>query len=44
MSERSLEVFISHLVEPPEFDADEEQLEKNFVSAFYESSKIRRKK
>lgn len=40
MSERSIEVFISHLVEPPEFDADEEQLEKNFVTAFYESSKI----
>lgn len=40
MSERSIEVFISHLVEPPEFDADEDQLEKNFVTAYYESSKI----
>jgi len=40
MSERSMETFISHLVEPPEFDADEEQLEKNFDKAYYESSKI----
>ena len=40
MSDRSIEVFISHLVEPPELDADEEQLEKNFVTAYYESSKI----
>ncbi len=40
MSERSLEAFISNLVEPPEFDADEEQLERNFIKAYYESSKI----
>lgn len=40
MSERSLEAFISNLVEPPELDADEEQLERNFKYAYYESSKI----
>ena len=40
MSEKSLEVFISHLVEPPELDADEIQLEYNFEQAYYESSKI----
>ena len=40
MSERSLETFISNLVEPPEFDADEEQLEQNYEKALYETSKI----
>lgn len=40
MSERSLEVFISNIVEPPEMDADEEQLERNFENAYYESSKV----
>ena len=40
MSERSIEVFISHVIEPPELDADEEQLEKSFATAYYESSKI----
>ena len=39
MSEKSSEIFISHVVEPPEFDADEDQLEKNYASAIYQSSK-----
>ena len=40
MSEQAMETFISNLVEPPEFDADEEQLERNYEKASYESSKI----
>lgn len=40
MSEQAMETFISNLVEPPEFDADEEQLEHNYEKASYESSKI----
>jgi hypothetical protein len=40
MSEKSQEVLLYNLVEPPEFDADEEELEKRYQKAFYESSKI----
>lgn len=40
MSEKSQEVLLYNLVEPPEFDADEEELEERYQKAFYESSKI----
>jgi len=40
MSEKSLQVFISYLDEPPELDADEDQLEKNFKRGYFESSKL----
>jgi len=40
MSEKSLQVFVSYLDEPPEFDANETQLEKNFKRGYFESSKL----
>ena len=40
MSKKSLEVFISYLDEPPELDADEDQLEQNLLNALFESSKV----
>lgn len=40
MSEKSQEILLYTLVEPPEFDADEEELEARYKDAFYQSSKI----
>ena len=40
MSEKSQQMLLYTLVEPPEFDADEEELEARYREAFYESSKI----
>jgi hypothetical protein len=40
MSEKAQEVLLGMLVEPPEFDADEDDLEERYSEAFYESSKI----
>lgn len=40
MSEKSQEILLSYLDEPPEFDADEEEIEKRQDKAFFESSKI----
>ena len=40
MSEKSQEMLLYSLVEPPEFDADEEELETRYRLAFYNSSKI----
>jgi len=39
MSEKSTEIFISHIIEPPELDSDEDELEGNYNLAIYESSK-----
>jgi hypothetical protein len=39
MSEKSTEIFISYIIEPPEFDADIDELEKNYDLGIYESSK-----
>jgi len=39
MSEKSIEIFISHIIEPPELDSDENELEGNYNLAIYESSK-----
>ena len=39
MTEKSEEIYISYVIEPPEFDADEEQLEKNYSEGIYEASK-----
>lgn len=39
MSEKSTEIFISHMIEPPELDSDEDELEGNYNLAVYESSK-----
>lgn len=40
MSEKSQEILLGSLIEPPEFDADGEELEQRYAEAFYESSKI----
>ncbi len=40
MSEKSQEMLLYTLVEPPEFDADEEEIEARYRDAFYQSSKI----
>lgn len=40
MSEKSQEMLLYSLVEPPEYDADEAELEARYKKAFYESSKI----
>ena len=40
MSEKSQEVLLSTMVEPPETDADEFEIEKRFDKAIYESSKV----
>ena len=40
MSEKSQEMLLYTLVEPPEFDADEEEIEARYKDAFYQSSKI----
>jgi len=40
MSEKSQEMLLYTLVEPPDFDADEEELETRYKDAFYQSSKI----
>ena len=40
MSEKAQEILLGSLVEPPEFDADEDDLEKRYSEAFYESSKM----
>lgn len=40
MSEKSQEVLLSVMVEPPETDADEFEIEQRFDKAIYESSKI----
>ena len=39
MSEKSQEILTSMIVEPPEFDADEAELENRYRLAFYASSK-----
>lgn len=39
MSEKSQEILTSLIVEPPEFDADEAELEARYQFAFYASSK-----
>ena len=40
MSEKSQEMLLYTLVEPPDFDADEEEIEARYKDAFYQSSKI----
>jgi hypothetical protein len=40
MSEKSQEVLLSVMVEPPEMDADEFEIEQRFDKAIYESSKV----
>ena len=40
MSEKSQEMLLYTLVEPPDFDADEEEIEARYKNAFYQSSKI----
>jgi len=40
MSEKSQEMLLYTLVEPPEFDGDSEELEQRYKDAFYQSSKI----
>lgn len=40
MSEKSQEMLLYTLVEPPGFDADDEELEKRYNEAIYQSSKI----
>lgn len=40
MSEKSQEVLLSVMIEPPEMDADEFEIEQRFNKAIYESSKI----
>ena len=40
MSEKSQEMLLNTLVEPPGFDADEEEIEMRYKNAFYQSSKI----
>lgn len=40
MSEKSQEILLGSLIEPPEFDADGEELEQRYAEAFYKSSKI----
>lgn len=40
MSEKSQEILLSTMVEPPETDADEEEIEQRFDKAIYESSKV----
>jgi len=40
MSERSQEMLLYSIIEPPEFDGDSEELEAMYKDAFYQSSKI----
>jgi len=40
MSEKSQEVLLSVMVEPPETDSDEFEIERRFTRAIYESSKV----
>ena len=40
MSEKSQEMLLYTLGEPPDFDADEEEMETRYEDAFYQSSKI----
>jgi hypothetical protein len=40
MSEKSQEIFLSIIDEPPEFDSDAEDLERRYELAVYQSSKI----
>lgn len=40
MSEKSQEMLLYTLVEPPDSDADEEEIEARYKDAFYQSSKI----
>lgn len=40
MFEKAQEILLGSLVEPPEFDADEDDLEQRYSEAFYESSKL----
>jgi len=40
MSERSQEMLLYTIIEPPEFDGDAEEIEERYKDAFYQSSKI----
>ena len=40
MSDKSQEILLGGLVEPPEFDADDLELEERYIEAFFESSKM----